>query len=488
MESIKKNFMYNTLYNLLSLIIPFITTPYVSRILGPSGIGQYSYTYSIAYYFVLFTMLGLNKYGNRTIASIRDNQSKINREFSEIYMMQLLTGILSTCVYILCVLFVFRENRFLFAIQLIYVVSATFDISWFFFGIEQFRITVIRNIIIRILNVCCLFMFVRKPGDVPSYCIVMAGSTFLSQISLWPVLLKKYVSFEKPKLKNVARHFKMNIILFIPTIAVSLYKIMDKIMIGNIINTTEVGFYENSEKIINIPMTLVTAIGTVMLPRMTYYVATGNHKEEKRYIDLTMSFTIWISSAMACGIMAISDTFVPWFLGKQFQESIIIVCILAPTMIFVSWGTILCNQILIPRKKDKSYIVVVFAGAIINFLLNSIAIPKYKAMGAACATLVTEFVVMVGYSITARKYFEVCSCIKKLVSYSLVGMSMVFVLDLIGKIISQSFLMMIVQIIVGVIYYIATSTLVAYVIDRPFYNYIQEQVKKISLKKSKIMR
>lgn len=481
MESVKRNFIYNTLYNLLALIIPFITTPYISRVLGPNGVGEYSFTYSIAYYFVLFTMLGLTKYGNRTIASIRDDSNSVKKVFAEIYGMQLMTGLFSTILYIIFVQFIFKTNKFLFWIQLIYVISATFDISWFFFGIEQFRVTVTRNIVIRILNILLLFLFVKTEKDIGIYCGVMAGSALLSQISLWPFILKEYKGIEIPNLKNIIKHFKMNLLLFIPTIAVSFYKIMDKIMIGSIVGTIEVGYYENAEKIINIPMTLVTAIATVMLPRMTYYVAIGNKKEEERYIDLTFSFTIWISFALACGIMAIADIFVPWFLGDNFTKSISIVLILAPTMIFISVGTILCNQVLIPHKLDTHYIIIVLIGAAINFSLNCILISEMRSYGAAIATLVTEFIVMVGYSLAARNNIKMKEYLKKFAIYGVAGFSMFFILRLIEGIFKTIFFQLVIKVAIGGIYYIGVSMILAYFFDKGFYKYICSQLKNIKI-------
>lgn len=477
--SVKKNFIYNTIYNLLALVIPFITTPYISRILGPDGVGAYSYTFSIAYYFVLFTMLGMTKYGNRTIAEVRENQEKLNQTFAEIYAMQLMTGVFSTLVYVLCIVFVFKNYQTLFIIQLIYVLSATFDISWFFFGIEEFKTTVVRNIVIRILNVVCLLAFVKTENDVAVYCLIMAISNFFSQISLWPILLKKYIRLQKPHVAAIVGHFKTNIILFIPTIAVSVYKIMDKVMIGQLINTIEVGYYENAEKIINIPMMLVTTMGTVMLPRMSYVIATGNKKEEHRYLDITMSFMLWIACAMSCGIIAIADIFVPLFLGEDFKASTMIVYSLAPTMVFISWGNTISSQILIPRKKDIAYIIIVGLGAIINLSLNLLLIPKIHANGAALATLITELVVMLGYSVAGRKYLEIEKCFLRLIIYGVTGVTMVLVLRVLSVSFGSSVIDILIKIIIGAVYYCVVSYLMTYLFNRPFYIFINDQFRKI---------
>lgn len=160
MSSVKKNFIYNTLYQLLVIIIPLITTPYLSRILGAEKTGVYSYSYTIATYFVLFIMLGLNNYGNRTISIIRDDKTKVSQEFWSIYFMQLVFGLFGVIAYVLYT--IIFSNTLITWILLLYVVSALIDINWFFFGMEQFKITVTRNTVIKIISTVMIFTFVKK--------------------------------------------------------------------------------------------------------------------------------------------------------------------------------------------------------------------------------------------------------------------------------------------------------------------------------------
>ena len=482
MSSIKKNYIYNTIYNILSIIIPLITTPYISRVLGPEGIGIYSYTYSISYYFSMFIILGLNKYGNRTISSIKGDSEKVNKVFCEIFAMQFIIGIIVSLIYVFCFFNIFTSYKLIQLIQFIYVLASVFDITWFFFGMEEFKFTVTKNIIIRLLNLILIFILVKDSNGLLMYTIIMSTTTLLSQLSLWPLLFKKYIKLSFPKFKDIIQHLKPNLLLFVPTVAVSLYKIMDKIMLGFMVNATHVGYYENAEKIINIPMMFITSLGIVMLPRMSNIVSNGDEKKEKKYIDLSMTFILWISTALCYGIAAISDVFVPWFLGNQFMKTSELLCILVPTVIFSSWGNVITNQILIPRKKDISLIVSVSAGALCNLILNMILIPVLQSNGAAVATLITELVVCIFYIINSKKLFDWKKYLKEELLYIIPGLIMLMLVTNINITIFNDFMCILVKILLGAITYIVLTFINVKIFDKEKYIYL-ENFKKIVLKK-----
>lgn len=455
MSSIKKNFSYNIIYQILILILPLITAPYVSRVIGAQGTGVYSYTSSIVQYFILFAMLGMNNYGNRTIAKCRDNKEELSKKFSSLYVFQL---IISTLMIVLYILYIWLfNNQYIEAslIQLIYLISTCFDISWFFFGLEKFKITVTRNTIIKILSAISIFVFVKSKDDLMLYITLMSASHLLSQLSLWP-FLKKEIKFTRPKTKEVISHLKPNLILFIPVIAVSIYKIMDKIMLGNMATIQDVGYYEYAEKIINIPLGIVTALGTVMLPRISNLVANNEQEKIKFYIDKSMQFILFISIAICFGLVAISPIFVPIFLGDEFVQTGYIVQLLSITIIFISWANVIRTQYLIPNEKDKSYIISVFIGAIINLIVNLILIPKYKTIGAAIGTICAEMAVAIYQTIIVRKELNFKEYIKYTVQFIVSGLIMYIIINKLTHIIHNLYLI-ISQIIIGTMVYCALN-------------------------------
>ena len=446
--SIKKNFIYNFAYQVLVIILPLITTPYISRVIGPEGIGIQSYTYSIANYFVLFAILGISNHGNRSIAMVRDNDEKLNRTFSSIYLVQFIMSIIMIILYLLYSIFVVNDNRIIFIIQSIYIVSLLLDINWFFFGMEEFKLTVVRNIIIKIASALSIFIFVKKSNDLYLYSLILALGNLISQIVLW-VYLKRYVKFVKVTKEEILTQIKPILILFIPVISISIYKIMDKIMLGSMSNMIEVGYFENSEKIMNIPLGFITALGTVMLPKMSNLYANGNESEGKKYIGLSLDFIMFISFGSMFGLIGVSPVLVPIFLGDKFINCINIVSMISVTIIFLAWANVIRTQFLIPRKKDKIYIVSTGIGAVVNLLINFLLIKKYGAIGATIGTIFAEATVCVYQSIMVRKELNIKVYIKRSIFYIIPGSIMCIVIRLLEKLLGQSIITGIIQIIVG---------------------------------------
>lgn len=391
MANIKKNFALTFSYNILNILIPFICTPYIARVLGAEKMGIYSYSYSVAFYFVIFAMLGLNNYGNRTIAAVRDHHDQLSKSFWNIYYMQCFLSILTTVIYMLYV-WAMADNRLVAFLLVFYVISAGFDITWFFFGVEDFQFAVIRNLVIKILVMALILILVKTPGDLWLYTLVMALGFLFSQMFLW-TRIRKYVDFRKPNLRESFPHLKPNLILFIPVLAISIYHFMDKIMLGNLSDMGQVGFYDNSEKIITIPQTAVAALGTVMLPRITNMMATGNQQGAIEYLKKSIILVACISSACTFGIIAVAPEFIHLYLGDGFETCIVLLYYLMPCLIFKAYANVIRTQYLIPLKNDRVYVTSVCIGAVVNLVFNFIFIPRFQAVGACIGTILAEIIV-----------------------------------------------------------------------------------------------
>lgn len=448
MKSLQKNFLYNVLYQILLVILPLITAPYISRTLGATAVGVYSYTYSVAYYFLLIAMLGIGNHGNRSIAAVGDDRKKLNKTFSSIYSLQVITFSIAILAYAIYLVLFVKDNRLIVLLQLIYVTSGLFDIGWLFFGLEQFKLTVARNTLIKISTVVLMFVFVHKPSDLWKYTLIMSAGTLFSQAYLW-LYVKKYVSFEKCSVKEITSNIKPVLILFIPVLAFSIYKVMDKIMLGNMSSYDQVGFYNNAEKIINIPMGIITALGTVMLPRMSNIVANGDKKRVDDYIRISAKLVTLLSSAIAFGLMGVSSVLAPVFFGDEFIACGEIIRLLSVTVFFIAWANVIRTQYLIPNKRDSIYLTSTMVGAILNLIINWMLIPKYQANGAAFGTIVAEFSVMLVQMVAVKNELPMR---KYIMSYSpilIIGLTMAVLVDRIGIKLGVSVSTLAIQILAG---------------------------------------
>lgn len=390
-KKLRNNLVLNVTYHLLAIFVPFITAPYLGRVLGAEQVGTYTYVQSIVSYFTYFAMLGLSNYGNREIAKVRSDKEKRSRIFFQIYAMQLITAGMSVVVYLIYALLSDTSYSSVTLWMTIWVVSNLLDVGWYCMGMEQFKTIVFRNVIIKALNITAILCFVKTANDLNKYTFIMAFGQLLSQMILW-IFVRKEVDFIPPKWREIIPHWKPNILLFLPAIASSIYQIMDKIMIGAISTKTDLAFYEYADKIIQIPSLVFSAMGTVMLSRMSN-LAFNDSSKGKALTSISMDFSLILASASSFGLAAIADELVKIYYGDEFLPSGRILFALTPVIFLYAWSNVIRMQYIIPNGKDSVYIKATVSGAIANLFMNSIFIPRYGALGATLGTIMAQLVV-----------------------------------------------------------------------------------------------
>ena len=461
--SLINNLIYQIIYEIMSILIPFILSPYISRTLGPECLGIYNYTLTIAQYFTIFALLGIKNFGNRTIAQHRKNQNDLNSTFSNLFMIHLITSSLCMILYaIYCVI----DDRFqLYSIIMaMYVFSSVLDISWFYFGIEQFKISIICNLLSKIINLIIILNFVKNPDDLWLYCVSMAASMLFSQALLW-IPLKNYVKIVKCDLNIIRSYIKPMTVLFLPTIAISLYKYMDKVMLGILSSPTQVGFYSNSEQVSCVPQAIIAAFGTVMLPKISNLVSLGKKELINKYMNISMRYFMCISIAMAFGIASISNIFSVIFWGNEFLDCGILLSVLSFSVPFISFANIIRTQYLIPYSMDITYTISVLCGAIINLTINWMLIPNYGAIGAAFGTLVSETAVCIFQSLFVLNKIEILKYVKMLSPYLFFGILMYRFVNYIGSYLGIFISTLILQIVIGIAIYIFFISLYFFIVN-----------------------
>ncbi len=431
-KSIKKNYIYNLLYQILLLITPFITTPYLSRVLEADGIGTVSYAESIVSYFTLFAAMGIATYGQREISYVQNSKYKRSVVFWNAKIFEFITAFVAFCIYFIFSLF--QQNKIIYLLLSFNVLAVFADITWFFQGLEEFGKIVARNMFFKLLNITYIFIFIREKDDIFLYVFGLAFFLFLSNISLWGYL-PKYICKIK---KNEIKPFKdINIILslFIPTIAVQIYTVLDKTMIGAITKSSfENGYYEQAIKLSKMVLTVVTALGTVMIPRIGYYYNQKQTNEIQHLMYRGYRFVWFLGIPLCCVLIMVSGNFVPWFFGPGYDKVSLLIKILSLLILAIGINNVTGMQYLIPTKRQNTFTLTVIIGAVTNFCLNMILIYFFKSVGAAVASVTAETLIAVIQIIIVRKELKPLRILAEGIHYYISGFIMMLVLGiLVGK-------------------------------------------------------
>jgi O-antigen/teichoic acid export membrane protein len=405
-----KNYLYNTAYQLFALIIPLITTPYISRVLGSEGVGTFAYTNSVIQYFVLIGSVGISMYGNRVIAYERDNRKKMSESFWSLVIIRFVFVIFAYGLFIVFLLFRerFREE---YLVQSIQIIAVAFDISWLFMGLEDFKTTVIRNFFVKLISTISIFIFVKDEHDIVGYILILGLSTLLGNLTLWTYLKSVIDKFEFRNLQFY-RHIKGSFILFIPQISMQFYLVLNKTMLGAMVGVKSAGYYENTDKIVKVSLTVITAVVTVMMPRMANTFAKRDFTKLNNYLTTTIDFVTFGGVLLTSGLAALAPTFSSWFMGQEFSYTGVLIPVLALVCLPIAWSSVLGGQYLVMIGKEKMFTISVTCGAVINVLANWLLIPAKGAMGSVLATVIAETAITmidlfyVGKVVSLKKLFS----------------------------------------------------------------------------------
>ncbi len=451
-KSIQKNYILNAGYQILLLIVPLILAPYLSRVLEPDGVGTASFVESIVAYFTLFATMGISTYGQREISYVQDDVNKRSEIFWNTKTLGFCTAAVAIVVYVIFSLFQ-KLNSALYLILTLNLVAVFFDITWFFQGLEEFGKTVARNAVCRILQVIYVFVFVKTKEDLSLYVLGLGLFTALGNISLWAYLPKYVKPIPLAKLRPF-RDIKVVWSLFIPTIAIQIYTVLDKTMIGLITDSSfENGYYEQAIKISKMLLAVVTALGTVMVPRIGYHYGRNETEDIKRLMYRGYRFVWFLGIPLCFGLVTISGNFVPWFFGMGYDKVVPLLQILSFLILSIGINNVTGIQYLIPTKRQNIFTYTVIIGACVNFCLNLVLIHFLQSFGAAIASVAAESVIAVIQLIIVRKELSPLRVIKEGTHYYIAGAVMALVLWPVKTILNPSMLNTAIIVICGATVY-----------------------------------
>lgn len=448
-----RNYLYNVGYQVLAIIVPLITSAYVSRVLRPEGVGANAFTNSIIQYFILFASMGIGYYGNRQIAYVRDNRTKMAKTFWEIQIVKTIMTLVSIIAFEIFLIFYTRQFDYMLA-QSLNLIAVAFDISWFYEGIENFKVTVLKNSLVKIVSMIAIFVFIKGPYDVTLYIAVLALSTLLGNLTLWPDI---YRDLPKVRIKrlNPWIHFLPMAELFIPQIATQVYVQLNRTMLGVMVNETASGYYQYSDNLVKLILALVTATGTVMLPHVANAVSRGDMKKVNQMLYKSFDFVSAIAIPMMFGLAAISLTLAPKYYGPGYGPVGPAMMIESIVILMIAWSNALGVQYLLPIHHQKQFTISVTVGALINIILNFPLIHFYGLNGAMWSTVLSEIGVTMYQLIAVRGLLSYRILFSGLWKYIISGVVMFLPVFWMNTHLQDSWLMMVLEVIVGVVIYVA---------------------------------
>ena len=449
--SVKKNYLYNLLYQMTSVLLPVLTIPYVSRVLSADGIGINTVTYANTQYFILLGSLGISIYATKKIATIREKKDKLKKTFWEIFSIQFTGCILAYMVFALTLGQSHKYGVF-YMLQGFYILAAAVDISWYFLGIENFKNASLRSFFAKIISVILIFIFVKTRDDLWKYILINAGTMFVGQLIMWFYVGKDMLKVKEIGKLKIAMHIMPILALFVPQIATQVYTVLDKTMIDLFKGAVEAGYYDQSQKIVRILLSVVTSLGIVMLPRIANLFSKDDLNEVKKSLRKAFVVISFLSIPITFGLIGISDKFVPILFGNEFLSVIPLTKISPVLVIIIGLGNVFGTQYLLAIGKNKEYTASVCIGALVNFCFNLLLIPRFAAMGAVIATVSAELSIALIQFWFARVVFDF-TWIKETYKYWVSGILMLAIVRLIGNVTPISILFLVLQIAIGSLVY-----------------------------------
>ncbi|MDE5944148.1 MAG: flippase [Rikenella sp.] len=392
--SATKNVIYNILINVLNVAVPIVTVPYVSRVFGVENIGVVNFALTYASYFTLFIYLGIPIYGTREIGKLRNAPIQRDYVVSELFNIMLVSSLIFTAGYVVSIAVVptlRQEWPFLMAAG-VGLLFSSFNVDWYYTGRENLKISAVRNLIVKAVGLMILFVWIRTPNDLLLYLVLNALTNGLAQVWTFVYMLRHDVRLRWRRLK-IKRHLKPVIVLSLSSLAISIYTMLDVLMLGFLSTYTEVGYYSSAIKISRLLLPVVTASAMVAIPRIAHLYKENDISELRRVTDKSFSFMSLLAPPITIGLVVISSPFVPFFFGAEFVGAVPSMMIVSLLVILIGINNFYGPQILVPTDNEKWFLYAVLFGTGSNFLLNLFFIPRWGAVGASWASVVAETIV-----------------------------------------------------------------------------------------------
>ena len=414
----------NFIMSASSIVFPLITFPYISRVLMATGNGKVATASAVITYFNMFASLGIPTYGIRACAKVRDNKEKLSKTVQELLIINSVTMLLTLLVFIGTVILVpeFAAEKELYVINGIGMVLNMFAITWLYNAMEQYAYITAVNMIVKVVSLVLMFLLVKQPEDYILYGAITVFASSASYVFNF-VYATKFITLKKSGPYDFRVHMKPILRFFAMSAATSVYTNLDVVMLRFMQGNTEVGYYNAAIKVKTILVTLITSLGTVLLPRLSYYVKKEKIDDFYRMIGKAVNFVVIAGLPMTIYFMLFAGESIQFLAGKGYEGAVLPMIILMPTVLLIGLSNITGIQILTPQNLEQQVLNSIICGAVVDFLLNLVLIPRMASSGAALATTIAELVVLIVQCIYLK---DIIKDIMKAVSGMKIVLAMVF--------------------------------------------------------------
>lgn len=457
-KSLARNSLFNVLYKSLNVFFPLIYSAYIARVLLPSGVGKVSYAQNIVQYFTIVAALGLPNYGTREIAKVRNNSKDTNKVFNELIVINALSTTICLIAYYLLITTspYFNEERMLFGIVGLNIIFNYINVDWFYQGKEEYSYIAIRSFIIKVFSLLAIFVLVKDVEDYKIYAFIyvfsLAGNYFFNILKL-----RKYKVKVTLKSIELKRHIRPVLYLLATAIAIELYTLLDTTMLGIMCDSNVVGYYTNTMKLVKVFITLITAIGGVLLPRLSFYDKQQEIDKCQNIVNRIFSIMFFLFVPCGIGLYLVADYVIPIMYGSSFTPAIETLKIATWLIYALGFSNLFGIQVLLTFGNEKKLLLCTVVGAVSNIIMNYFMIPVFYQNGAAVASVISESLVTVLTFVFANKFIrirlEAGVLVKTMISTILMSISVIIIKSLVN----DTFIALIGCIGIGAIVYMLSN-------------------------------
>lgn len=390
-----------------SFLFALITFPYVSRVLSAEGLGKVNFAISLISYIAIFSQLGIPIYGIRACAKVRDDKVKLSRTVQELMIIQLGT---TAIAYIILFVLLFtvprlQNERALYIVAGFNIFLLYIGMEWLYRALEMYAYITARSVVFKAIALLGMFILVREKADYIQYAGIFIFATSASGC-LNLIYARKYIYLKPVGRYNFRQHLKPVFVFFAMACATTIYTNLDTVMLGFMTSDTEVGYYSTAIKVKTLLVSLVTSLGTVLLPRASYYLQNDMKEDFLMIIKKSLNFIMLASAPLVLYFMMFAEYGIRLLAGDGYDGAIMPMIVIMPTLLLIGLSNVTGIQVLVPMGREKTVLISELIGAVIDLILNFLLIPVLASTGAAIGTLIAEMAVLAYQYISAGKLFK----------------------------------------------------------------------------------